>query len=119
VEVYEDTNRVVVTGCADVEEVVEKPTRRLRIPYRDLTIMSCQHPQIELSSDDDEEVEEEEEEEDDDDDDDDDEEEGHGTCFPAARIDEPWWEDQPVPDPSSWFVINLSAPPQDDGDDED
>ena len=103
-EVYEDTNRVVVTGCADVQEVVEKLTRRLRIPYGDLTIMSCQHPKIELSS---------EEEEEEEEDDDDDEEEGHGTCFPAARIDEPSSEDQPVPDPSSWF-FNFNLVDEDD-----
>ena len=102
VQVYEDTNRVVVTGCADVQEVVEKLTRRLRIPYGDLTIVSCQEPRIELSS----------SSSSDDDDDDDDEEDGYG-CFPAARIDEPSSEDQPVPDPSSWF-FNFNLVDEDD-----
>lgn len=89
--VYEVTNRVVVPGCADFEEVRAKLMRRLRIPYRDLTIVSYQEPKLELSSDG----------EGDDDEGSSSEEEGYGMCFPAARIDEPSSEDQPVPDPSS------------------
>lgn len=111
---FEDTNRIVVTGWADVAELQTRLQSRLR---RQVNIISSQEPRLQFSSD------EEEEEE---------EQpanpldwwpwnptgEWYGMGLPAPRVREPQWSGNPVPDPAPWFFnLTLSdpTPRRDDG----